>query len=175
MSTGEAMPHALRPLFVALASILLGLGLLLAVGWPVDVLRVSSDTLAPTLASGDRVVVLRGGLPWLWTPERGDIVVFPAPPSTGDRAGDGFIKRIAGLPGERVAVREGRLYVDGEAVPEPWRAEGDAPGVDQPPLRVPDGQLFVLGDRRGLSYDSRHWGLLALDRVDGVALRSLGD
>jgi signal peptidase I len=145
---------------------------MLALGPPVAAPRVASSTLAPAYEVGDRVWVVRW--PRLgWQPERGDVIVFAAPPSTGDREGQGFIKRIAGLPGETVAVREGVLLIDGVAIDDPHRNLANGPGVDQVPLTVPEGQLFLLGDDRGASYDSRHWGLLEVERVDGVALDSL--
>jgi len=141
-------------------------------GPPIAAPTITSSTLAPAWEKGDRVWVLRW--PRLgWSPERGDVVVFPAPPSTGDRQGEGFIKRIAGLPGQTVAVRDGVLLVDGAEVDEPWRNTEHGPGPDQAPVTVPEGQLFLLGDDRGRSYDSRHWGLLEVQRVEGVAFVSL--
>jgi signal peptidase I len=143
----------------------------LTLGSPVAAPRVASNTLAPTYQIGDRVWVVR----WPrfgWVPQRGDVIVFAAPPSTGDREGQGFIKRIAGLPGERVEVRDGVLFVDGQRVATGENLQ-NGPGIDQAPIVVPEGQLFLLGDDRGASYDSRHWGLLEVERVDGVAWSSL--
>ena len=142
---------------------------ILVFGPPIHLARLASSTLAPRFEKGDFVAILRWRIGW--QPARGDIVTFLAPEATGERAGEPFIKRVAGLPAEQVSVREGVLHVDGQPIDEPWRNLEDGPGPDFGPAVVPDGHLFLLGDNRGRSYDSRYWGFLAVDEVAGVALR----
>jgi signal peptidase I len=95
-------------------------------------------------------------------PKRGQIVVFKAPPSASKcgeaDGGKTFVKRLIGLPGERVSEREGRIYVDGKKLAEPYvdprfrdHGSGDWP-------RIAEGRYFFLGDDRAHSCDSRTWG-----------------
>jgi signal peptidase I len=85
-------------------------------------------------------------------PERGDVVVFR---SAGPGSKD-FIKRIIGLPGETVSLENGRVYIDGQRLEEPWQPSFDR--SDYPRYKVPEGHYFVLGDNRGNSNDSRVFG-----------------
>ncbi len=113
--------------------------------------------------------------------QRGHVVVFKFPE---DPARD-FIKRVVGLPGETVEIRDKTVYVDGEPLVEPYARFLEAPlrrddpeyGLRGEPIRdnwgpqvVPPGDLFVLGDNRDNSRDSRFWGFLPLDQVKGRAL-----
>jgi signal peptidase I len=104
-------------------------------------------------------------------PERGDIVAYelPAPGAArcGAPEGSTFVHRIVGLPGERIAVRGGRVLVDGRPLEEDYvepDRRGDAT-LDQ--LTVPDDAYFVLGDNRPRSCDSRVWGYVDRDRLIG--------
>jgi signal peptidase I len=106
-------------------------------------------------------------------PERGQIVVFTAPP-TADRceAGDGgttFVKRLVGLPGEVVSMRDGVVFVDGKRLTEPYvdpRLRGGENGTWP---RVPRDHYFLLGDSRVHSCDSRDWGTVPRDSLIGPA------
>ncbi len=103
-------------------------------------------------------------------PERGDIVVFDAPVEGADKP---YIKRIIGLPGETVEVHDNHVYIDGQQLDEPYlkgaltwcRSEGDP----CPAVTVPDGKIFVMGDNRDNSQDSRYFGPVAIDAVIGKA------
>ncbi|WP_322495760.1 signal peptidase I [Chloroflexus sp.] len=103
-------------------------------------------------------------------PQRGDIVVFEYP---RDVRKD-YIKRVIGLPGDVLEFREGRVYVNGELLDEPYLRGaftyclGGYPCA-QGPITVPPGSIFVMGDNRGNSSDSREWDALPLDRVVGQA------
>jgi signal peptidase I len=105
-------------------------------------------------------------------PQRADIVVFEAPAAvqTACPAGGGtFIKRIVGLPGEVVSMRNGRVYIDGVRLHEPYLTaayRGDESGVWP---RVPAGSYFMLGDNRAESCDSRRWGVVPRDSIVGRA------
>ncbi len=145
--------------------------------------------MVPTLQVEDRMVVEKLSYR-VRDPERGDVVVFRPEPS-GDRADRPFwwwalragvqfvgivpldqsdlVKRVAGLPGETVEIRDGLLIVDGVALAEPYVASGS--GSDYGPVVVPDGHLFFLGDNRANSSDSRsRLGFVPLERVVGRAV-----
>lgn len=112
----------------------------------------------------------------LGMPERGDIVVFEYPK---DPSKD-YIKRVIGLPGETVEVRDGFVYVDDQRLEEPYLINNDTmpsnptycntgSKCDRGPVVVPPGTIFVMGDNRGNSSDSREWDSLSLDHVIGQA------
>jgi signal peptidase I len=143
--------------------------------------RIPSASMEPTLhcakpASGcksrvsDRVIANR--LVYRFhAPRRGDIIVFEAPAQVEAAcdAGGTFIKRLVGLPGEKVSMRNGYVFIDGVRLDEPYlrtayrgRESGDWP-------RIPNGGYFVLGDNRAMSCDSRSWGVVPRDNIIGRA------
>ncbi len=128
---------------------------------------IPSESMVPTLQVRDRLLVAKFPY-WIRGPQRGEIMVFKAPPNA-DRDGveRDYIKRAIGLPGERLEVREGRVWINGEALTEPYIQEP----ADDPfgPIIVPDGHYFMMGDNRNSSADSRHWGPLARERIVGKA------
>lgn len=128
---------------------------------------IPSGSMEPTLMGGsrrDRVVVNRVAYK-LGDPGRGDIVVFTLPPGEPTITVDGqevndLIKRVIGLPGETITLRDGEVYVDGEELEEPYLPDGVTtepciPGVDT--FEVPEDAVFVMGDNRGFSRDARCW------------------
>jgi signal peptidase I len=104
--------------------------------------------------------------------ERGDIVVFRFP---GDRFKD-YIKRVVALPGDRLLIKDAVVYINGERVVEPYTVfKGPSvPGAElinnYGPFVVPEGQIFVMGDNRDRSYDSRFWGLVDISEIKGKAM-----
>jgi signal peptidase I len=128
---------------------------------------IPSGSMEPTLRSGDRVVVnkLASDLSDL---DRGDIVVFRRPdhPSV-DTTMAHLIKRVVGLPGDRLSSHDGRLYVNGGPLDEPYLTPGTT--TELRPTRVPEDHLFLLGDNRGRSGDSRVFGAVPADLVVGRA------
>ncbi len=101
-------------------------------------------------------------------PERGDIVVFNPPV----RSNKPYIKRVIGLPGETVSVRDGFVYIDGQRLNEPYITGPitDCGGQRQcDPVTVPEGEVYVLGDNRTNSSDSRSFGPVNVDRIIGKA------
>jgi signal peptidase I len=136
-------------------------------GFVIQVFTVSSASMAPTLLSGDSVLVNRF-VYHLHPPGRGDIIALLSPQADGRE----FVKRVVGLPGDVVTERSGRFFVNGAPVPG-TQANGtaDAAGAAVGVLsrRVPAGQLYVLGDNPGTSMDSRFWGTVAEREVVGEA------
>lgn len=129
--------------------------------------RVASASMAPTLDEGDVVLVTRWG-PAVGDLARGDLVVFDDP-----RDGRRTIKRVVGLPGEAVVVLDGVLHVDGGPVEEPWVDPDSVDGYYSRTFRIPPGHVFVLGDNRGNSVDSRDYGALTADDLRGRVLLEL--
>ncbi len=125
---------------------------------------IPSPSMEPTLVEGDRVLVNRLVYHFR-SPERGDIIVFQPPNQEG---GDPFIKRVVGVGGDTVEVREGRLYVNGVAQDEPFIKE--YPIVpDYPETAVPAGSVWAMGDNRNNSGDSRVFGPVPEDAIVGTA------
>jgi signal peptidase I len=129
---------------------------------------VPSGAMENTLLINDRYLVDKVSFR-LTGIEAGDIVVFTAPPSIDpDNPGRLFTKRVIGLPGDTVECRDGRVLRNGAILDEPYvAADAGKPGTECDPLTVPAGQLYVLGDHRAVSLDSRHWGPIAEDTVQG--------
>lgn len=88
-------------------------------------------------------------------PARGDVIVFDAPDGTSKE----FIKRVIALPGEKVSIRDGVVKIDEAVLDEPWAPRLDASAFG--PYVVPEGSVFVLGDNRAQSNDSRSWAALS--------------
>lgn len=130
---------------------------------------IPSESMLPTLEIGDRLVVEKLSY-YSHFPQRGDIIVFAPPPQLqeqgylGDQA---FIKRIIGLPGETIEVKDGRVFVDRQLLTESYLAE--APNYLMSPIVVPPEQIFVMGDNRNNSNDSHVWGFLPKANIIGHA------
>ena len=126
---------------------------------------VPTPSMVPTIQCGDRLFVEKvthrfKGL------QRGDVIVFVPPEQS--RLEDDLIKRLIGLPGDTVEIRDGKVYVNNQALEEPYLAEPIQ--YEYSLVKVPEGKLFVLGDNRNRSYDSHEWGFADLDSVKGKAL-----
>lgn len=108
------------------------------------------------------------------TPERGDVVVLEAPTLDGERRAEDYIKRVIGLPGETIQIKDGLVYINGQQLQEtPYLVDTtDCFGSQLcEPFTIPDGHVVVLGDNRNNSQDSRAWSdpALPLDRIVGKA------
>ena len=154
--------------------------------------RIPSESMVPTLEVGQRVLVNRIGMRF-GDPDVGEVVVFHPPRGAeefGDQCGAGrpedgracarptpemadvnFIKRVVAGPGDRVAVRNGRVILNGRRQSEPFAEPcGGAVGCHLPEaITVPAGHYFMMGDNRGASDDSRFWGPVPREWVIGPA------
>jgi signal peptidase I len=127
---------------------------------------IPSLSMSPTLEEGDRVLVNKLSYD-LHDVHRGDLVVFERPPAEPTGIKD-LIKRVVALPGETIEARDGNVYVNGEPLDESYLEDGVR--TDNLPRQVvPDGHLFVMGDNRANSYDSRMFGAIDADLVVGRA------
>lgn len=124
--------------------------------------RVDGLSMNPTLQHGEYVLVSRLSYR-TGQPQRGDIIVFSFP---GDQKQD-LIKRVIGLPGETINIRNGEVLVNGVKLEEPYIAQSP---VYNGAWTVGAEELFVLGDNRNDSKDSHQWGLLPIENVIGKAL-----
>lgn len=148
---------------------------------------IPSESMEPTLERDDRVVVnkLTYGFDDI---SRGDVIVFERPEGQTEEEIADLIKRVVGLPGDTLVIDDGRLLVDGEPLDEPYLDEGTttSPGSGTPlpggdgtahrcvvddPCEVPEGHVFVMGDNRSNSKDSRFsdLGYISSDQVVGKA------
>lgn len=123
---------------------------------------VDGPSMRPTLIGGEWIVVNRLSYK-LGSPRRGDVIVF-LPPTNAQT--DDLIKRVVGLPGETVEIREGSVRINGQALGEPY-AVGTT--MSENHWQLGKDQLFVMGDNRELSLDSRSFGPIALSHVVGKA------
>lgn len=129
---------------------------------------VSGRSMNPTLENGDNLITDKISYRFS-DPKRYDIVVFPFEDETGKR---NFIKRIIGLPGETVQIKDGEVYINGELLGETYGKEKmDYAGRASEPITLGDDEYFVLGDNRNNSKDSRYEdvGNISRDRLIGRA------
>ena len=154
----------LRDVAVALASALL---IILFVYQPV---RVEGYSMMPRVANNERLVINKF-IYHFTSVNRGDVVVFHYPLNPYIS----FIKRVIGLPGDRIEVRQKKVFVNGKPLSEPY-VQYLQPFVTDEPTRdvlkeivVPPGDYFVMGDNRDDSYDSRFWGFVRENKILGKA------
>jgi signal peptidase I len=143
--------------FLPAIAIVLAVNLLLA-----QPRTVHGQSMEPCLHENERVIIDLISLRWR-APQRGEIIVLRLP----NRRSDPLIKRVIGLPGDTVAIRGGEVLVNGEVLNEPYLDQG-TPGRMAAKV-VPEAHVFVLGDNRGASNDSRYFGMVPYENVLGRA------
>lgn len=132
---------------------------------------IPSESMRPTLEVGDRLIVEKVSYHFTM-PHRGDIVVFNPPERAGGN-GNAFIKRVIGLPGEHVRIHDGKVFINGKPLTEPYIAEApmymepDWDSLNMHDGVVPAGCVFVMGDNRNNSQDSHVWGALPVKNIIG--------
>ena len=139
--------------------------------WVIQSFSIPSESMATTLTNGDRVLVNKLSYK-AHDVHRGDVVVVRRPPSAARTSPDepeDLIKRVIALPGETIEVRDGRVRIDGRELREPYLRRGTPTEQIDRPFRVPDGELFLMGDNRTDSRDSRVFGPVPEDLVVGRA------
>ena len=130
----------------------------------VEAFKIPSGSMIPTLEIGDHIFVNKFIYDFR-KPHRGDVIVFKYPP---DPSQD-YIKRVVGVEGDRVEVRDGRVWVNGTSYGEANCPPGSRWGCDGPTI-VPQDHLFVMGDNRDDSSDSRFWGFVPAKLIKGEAM-----
>jgi signal peptidase I len=150
----------------------------------VQAFKIPSSSMEPTLLVGDYLLVnkfiygtkipfMNEKILQLKKPQRGDVIVFIYPK---DRSKD-FIKRVIGQEGEKVEIVQNKIYINDRQIDDPWGRYSEKtpwarylPSMEKfGPVTVPEDSLFVLGDNRDNSQDSRFWGFVTIDEVKGKA------
>jgi signal peptidase I len=172
---------------VTIVAVALGLALGIQ-AFLVKPFRIPSESMVPTLAIGQRVLVDRVTYRF-GDPDRGDIIVFKPPAGadsnfcpverartpcarpTAKRSDTNFIKRVVGLPGDRLKVIDGAVYINGRRQKEPFARLDSECGICNLPreITIPKDHYFMMGDNRGESADSREWGPVPKKWIIGKA------
>ena len=129
--------------------------------------EVDGPSMNTTLKTGQQLMVQKVSYHFT-DPKRGDIVVFQPPGYEDDTL---YIKRVIGVPGDRVQIIDGYIYLNGKKYDDPqWREEILDPGIAEEEVTVGEGEYFVVGDNRNDSTDSREFGAVEKSRIMGEAV-----
>ena len=176
MNPNHPMPLGRRLLREVISWTWVALAFLLITGTMVQARVIPSESMEDTLLVGDHLLMSRlgydAGLPFtryhirLWRePHRQQVIIFQ-PPIPGET--EDYVKRLIGMPGDRLQIREGVVSVNGKALAEPYRNTPPNPFDNYGPVTVPVGHYFVLGDNRDDSSDSRVWGFVPEANIIGT-------
>ena len=149
-----------------IGTLLAGIAIFVLINISVQYSIVEGSSMEPNLHNGQRLLINKIAYS---NPQRGDIIIFP-PPHVANPEKD-FIKRIIGMPGEIIEIKDGVVYINDSPLDEPYIV--DNAGIDMPLTVVPDGQYFVLGDNRGNSSDSRQGWTVPGEDIVGKAWLSI--
>lgn len=160
----EPQPSKIKEFFRELfETLFLAVVLFLVINTLTARVRVDGPSMEPTYTNGNRVIVSKIAYK-IGDIQRGDVIVFPAPPNPNED----YIKRVIGLPGDEILIMNGEVFVNNIKLDEPY--------ISAPPINnmrsttVPEGNVFVMGDNRNVSSDSRSWGPLPIDDIIGKAV-----
>jgi signal peptidase I len=152
-----------RYLREVLETIILAVALFLIINAVTARIRVDGNSMEPSFHHGNYVIVNK--LAYRWGEiSRGDVIVFPSP----ENHDEDLIKRVIGLPGDRVWVKNGIVYVNEVPLDEPYIQAPMASDLRE--VVVPEGRVYVMGDNRNNSSDSRRWGPLEIEVILGKAV-----
>ena len=178
---GQGADEVRHPLVEWVVIVVLALvAALLIKTFAVQAFYIPSASMEPTLVPHDRVLVNKLSYDF-GSPQIGQVIVFRRPPADTDTAVGDLIKRVVAVGGDTLDVRNCRVYVDGRAIKQPYLPKGwQSPGSEycttwpstsplHNPYVVPKGDVFVMGDNRQDSYDSRYWGPLPDSYIVGRA------
>lgn len=156
-------PWIIRFLIEAIETVVLAVVLFLIINTVSARIRVDGQSMEPSFHSGNFVIVNK--LAYRFGDyHRGDVIVFPSPNSDGED----LIKRVIGLPGERIRISNGQVFVNDRLLSEPYILS--SPSGDRREITLSQNALYVMGDNRNNSSDSRTWGPLDIEKVLGKAI-----
>jgi signal peptidase I len=168
----RGLPPTIRVIVDWVVTIVGAVLIVLAIkAWLVNPYRIPSSSMETTLHCArpgpdcqahysDRVLADRISFHFR-DPQRGEIIVFKTPPAAQQRCSGGgttYVKRLIGLPGETWEERDGMIYINGNKLDEPYVKAERRDDRTLPPITIPKGQYFFMGDNRAQSCDSREWG-----------------
>jgi signal peptidase I len=163
-----------RVVYTAIEILLVVVVVLAIRTWVGQVYLIPSSSMEPTLHIGDRVLVNKLSYK-MGNVQRGDIVVFHSPSNLSSACHDTqvpfLIKRVIGLGGETISSIGNNVYINGTMIPEPWfkgRTVALGPAIKK--QVIPEGDVFLLGDNRAISCDSRYWGPVPASSIVGKAM-----
>ncbi len=134
--------------------------------------EVPTPSMEPTIMVGERIVVNKLSYDF-HSVHRGDIIVFVPPAAEHGTCGGpvepDLVKRVIGLPGQRIASRGNAVLINGTPIAEPWLPKDEPLGRPITPMTIPRDDYYVLGDNRPYSCDSRYWGVVPRKLIVGKA------
>ena len=165
----QPQQQAENPWLELLKTIVLSLFLAMGIrSFVAEARYIPTGSMLPTLQINDRLIIDKISYDF-HKPNRGDIVVFsPTETLKKQNYKDAFIKRVIGLPGEQVEVKDGLVYINGQPLQEKYLE--DQPNYRFGPVTVPPDEYLVLGDNRNDSYDSHYWGFVPRKNIIGRAV-----
>ena len=139
----------------------------------VEAFKIPSGAMLNTLQIGDHIICNKLVYKISET-KRGDIVIFPFPQDPAVQ----YVKRVIGLPGELIEIKNKKIFINGNLLNEPYAinitstilSAGESPRDNMGPIEIPDNQLFLMGDNRDNSYDSRFWGFVNKSEIKGKVI-----
>jgi len=165
VSEPQAKPSWKPLVYEVLETIVLAVVIWVAVNFATARFIVEGSSMEPNFHTGQMLIVSRLAYTLGAVPQRGDVIVFIYPGNLTDD----YIKRIIGLPGDTVVAEEGKVFVNGVQMTEPYISQDTGFGSRPGRWVVPPENYFVMGDNRGHSSDSRSWGMLPYKDIIGKA------